>query len=123
MNERSFFKCEVCGNIVGLIKDGGGELYCCGKPMVKLVPNTVDAAQEKHVPVYEKNGDKLTVKVGSVPHPMQEEHYIQWICVEEPDKTQRALLKPGEEPQAEFIVKGDTFEVFEYCNLHGLWKG
>ncbi len=122
MNERAFFKCEVCGNIVGLIKDGGGELYCCGKPMVKLEPNTVDAAQEKHVPVYELNGNKLHVKVGSVPHPMTDEHWIQWIAVEEPDKTQRQILNPGDAPEADFIVNGDKFEVFEYCNLHGLWK-
>jgi superoxide reductase len=123
MNERAFFRCEVCGNIVGLIKDGGGELYCCGKPMVKLKANTVDAAKEKHVPVYELNGDTLHVKVGSVPHPMTDEHWIQWIAVEEPDRTQRIILKPGDAPEATFKINGDKFEVFEYCNLHGLWKG
>lgn len=123
MNERAFYRCEICGNIVGLVHDGGGELVCCAQPMYKLEPNTVDAAKEKHVPVCEKDGNKVVVKVGSVPHPMTEEHWIQWILLEEPDRTQRILLKPGDEPMAEFCVKGDSFEVFAYCNLHGLWKG
>ncbi len=124
MKEKAnFYRCELCGNIVGLIKDGGGELVCCGKPMVKLVPNTVDAAQEKHVPIYEKEGNKLKVQVGSVEHPMTEEHYIEWIAVETPKLMQRHVLEPGEAPKAEFIVDGDEIEVFAYCNLHGLWKG
>ena len=124
MKEKAiFYRCELCGNIVGLIKDGGGELVCCGKPMVKLEPNTVDAAQEKHVPVYEKKGDILSVQVGSVEHPMTAEHYIEWIAVETPDMMQRHVLAPGEKPRAEFHVNSDEIEVFAYCNLHGLWKG
>ena len=123
MKERTFYRCEICGNIVGIVKDGGGELICCGQPMDLLVPNTVDAAQEKHVPVYEKEGDVLKVQVGSVPHPMLEEHHIEWIMVEEPNRSQRVILKPGDEPKAEFKLFGDDFEVYEYCNLHGLWKG
>lgn len=117
------YKCNLCGNIVSVYDDGGGELVCCGKPMDKLVANTVDAAKEKHVPVYEKNGNKLSVKVGSVPHPMLEEHYIEWIMVRTPTRELRALLKPGGEPQAEFTLDSDEeFIVYEYCNLHGLWK-
>ena len=117
-----FYRCEMCGNIGELIKDGGGELVCCGKPMKKLEPNTVDAAQEKHVPVYEKKGNILSVQVGSVEHPMTEEHYIEWIAVETPDRIQRRVLRPGEAPKAEFQVDSDEFRIFEYCNLHGLWK-
>ncbi|MEF9987890.1 MAG: desulfoferrodoxin [Christensenella sp.] len=124
MKEKAaFYRCELCGNIVGLIKDGGGELVCCGKPMVKLVPNTVDAAQEKHIPVYEKKGDTLLVQVGSVEHPMTDEHYIEWIAVETPNLMQRHVLEPGEKPAAKFHVESDEIEVFAYCNLHGLWKG
>ncbi len=122
MEERAFYRCEVCGNIVGIIKDGGGELICCGQPMVKLVANTVDAAKEKHIPVFTREGDTIKVQVGSVPHPMTEEHHIEWIAVEEPGRTQRFLLKPGDEPEAEFKVYGDKFELYAYCNLHGLWK-
>ncbi|MEG0784558.1 MAG: desulfoferrodoxin [Christensenella sp.] len=124
MKEKAaFYRCELCGNIVGLIKDGGGELVCCGTPMVKLVPNTVDAAQEKHIPVYEKKGDTLLVQVGSVEHPMTDEHYIEWIAVETPNLMQRHVLEPGEKPAAKFHVESDEIEVFAYCNLHGLWKG
>lgn len=124
MKEKAiFYRCELCGNIVGLVKDGGGELVCCGKPMVRLEPNTVDAAHEKHVPVYEKKGDILSVQVGSVEHPMTDEHYIEWIAVETPDMMQRYVLEPGEKPKAEFRVNSDEVEVFAYCNLHGLWKG
>ena len=123
MRERAFFRCNVCGNIVEMIVDGGGELVCCGQPMEQLQPNTVDAALEKHVPVYEKDGDTLRVQVGSTPHPMLEEHWIEWIQVDEPNRTQRVVLKPGEEPKATFHVESDEFELYEYCNIHGLWKG
>ncbi len=124
MKEKAiFYRCELCGNIVGLIKDGGGELVCCGKPMVKLVPNTTDAASEKHVPVYEKKGDILSVQVGSVEHPMTDEHYIEWIAVETPELMQRHVLEPGEQPKVDFHVESDEIEVFAYCNLHGLWRG
>jgi len=117
------YKCNLCGNIVSVYDDGGGELVCCGKPMEKLTANTVDAAKEKHVPVYEKNGNKLSVQVGSTAHPMLEEHHIAWIIVRTPTKELRALLKPGDEPKAEFLLDADEdFVVYEYCNLHGLWK-
>ena len=121
-NERKFFRCNICGNLVGLILDGGGELVCCGQPMELLVANTVDAAKEKHVPVAERKGSKLTVQVGSVPHPMVPEHYIMWIAVSQDGRLQIASLKPGDAPNAEFDISEGPAVVYEYCNLHGLWK-
>ncbi|MBP8989146.1 MAG: desulfoferrodoxin [Clostridia bacterium] len=120
--QRKFYRCEICGNLVGLIQDGGGELVCCGKPMTLLVANTTDAATEKHVPVCTREGNKLHVVVGSVPHPMIEAHYIQWICVAQAGKTQRTVLKPGQAPEADFLIEDGPAVVYEYCNLHGLWK-
>lgn len=120
-NEVAFFRCEICGNIVSLIKNGGGELVCCGQPMTKLVPNTTDASVEKHVPVATRKDGKITVEIGSVPHPMTEEHHIEWIAVVSENSTERISLSPGDEPKAVFTDKGSA-EVFEYCNLHGLWK-
>ncbi|HHW21928.1 MAG TPA: desulfoferrodoxin [Clostridiaceae bacterium] len=118
-----FYKCSVCGNLIGKIEDSGVEIVCCDKPMEKLVANTVDASKEKHVPVAEVDGDKITVKVGSVAHPMVEEHYIQWICVICSDRVQKVRLSPGQEPTATFIVpESGEVEIYEYCNLHGLWK-
>ncbi len=118
----SYYRCSECGNLVELVNDGGGELVCCGQPMKLLEPNTVDAAQEKHVPVGTRNGSKLHVAVGSVPHPMTEEHLIQWVSVVQGNKIQRAALKPGDEPAAEFVIAEGPVEIYEYCNLHGLWK-
>lgn len=120
--ERKFFKCEICGNMVGLIQNGGGELVCCGQPMKLLEPNTVDAANEKHVPFVKREGNKLHVQVGEVEHPMLDEHYIQWIMVAQDDRTQRAYLKPGSKPVADFDVHDGAVTVYEYCNLHGLWS-
>lgn len=117
----SFYRCELCGNIVGVIKNGGGQLVCCGKPMTKLEANSTDAAQEKHVPVVERKDGKLFVKVGSVDHPMAEEHYIEWIAVCSDKSTERITLSPGEKPEAVFVDKGKAV-VYAYCNLHGLWK-
>lgn len=121
MNERSFFKCEKCGNIVQMLWDGGGELVCCGQPMEKLIPDTVNASRETHIPVCEKNGNKLKVQVGSKIHPMTPDHWIQWVTVEEPNLTQNYILYPGDEPIVEFDVKSDDYKVYAYCNLHGLW--
>jgi superoxide reductase len=115
------YKCEVCGNIVEMLHTGAGELVCCGQPMKLFVENTVDAAKEKHVPVQEMAPDGLKVKVGSVPHPMEEKHYIEWIEIVADGKAYRQFLKPGEAPEALFPVKG-RFTAREYCNLHGLWK-
>ncbi len=115
------YKCEVCGNIVEMVHAGQGELVCCGQPMKLFVENTVDAAKEKHVPVKEMTDSGLTVKVGSVPHPMEEKHYIEWIEIISGGKAYRQFLKPGEAPEASFAVTGD-WTAREYCNLHGLWK-
>jgi len=123
-NKGRFYICKTCGNLVGLINDGGGKLVCCGKQMEELSPNTVDAATEKHVPVIEVEGNKVTVKVGSVAHPMLPEHFIQWIYLVTKNGAQRKCLEPGEQPVAVFaLAEGDeVVEAFEYCNIHGLWK-
>ena len=118
------FRCQHCGNIVEMVNDAGVPVVCCGEKMTELVPNTVDAAQEKHVPVYEVKGNTVEVTVGSTEHPMLDEHYIQWIAVETDKGVQRKTLKPGEAPKAAFaLAEGETLQaVYEYCNLHGLWK-
>lgn len=117
-------KCPICGNIVEMIEDKGVPVMCCGKPMVELNANTTDGAVEKHVPVVEINGDILTVKVGSVEHPMLEEHYITMVLVEFDNRVLRVNLKPNEKPEAVFALNGykENVNVYEYCNLHGLWK-
>lgn len=124
MCKTKFFVCETCGNLVNLMIEGGGTLVCCGKEMKELVPNTVDAAVEKHVPVVEIEGNKVTVKIGSVTHPMTEEHYIQWIYLETKEGIQAKCLQPGEEPKAVFVLNegNEVVSAYEYCNLHGLWK-
>ncbi len=116
------YKCEVCGNIVEVLHEGAGELVCCGQPMKLLVENTVDASKEKHVPVIEKTANGVTVKVGSVPHPMEEKHYIEWIEIIADGKAYRQFLKPGDAPEAVFVIKANKIEAREHCNLHGLWK-
>jgi len=118
----SIYKCEVCGNIVELLHEGKGELVCCGKPMKLFVENTVDAAREKHVPVIEKTSTGVKVKVGSVAHPMVEEHYIEWIEIIADGKAYRQFLKPGVAPEATFPIQANALSAREYCNLHGLWK-
>ena len=115
------YKCEVCGNMVEMVHTGAGELVCCGQPMKQFTENTVDAAKEKHVPVKEAADGGLKVKVGSVAHPMEEKHYIEWIEIIQGDKAYRHFLKPGEAPEAVFPVEGE-WTAREYCNLHGLWK-
>jgi superoxide reductase len=123
MTERlQIYKCEVCGNIVEVLHTGVGELVCCGEPMKLYKANTVDAAQEKHVPVIEKTDKGFKVKIGSVPHPMKEEHYIEWIEVIADGKAYRTFLKPGEAPEATFELKADKITAREYCNIHGLWR-
>ena len=110
-----FLKCSICGNIVGLIQDGGGELVCCGKPMQELVANTEDAAQEKHVPVITVDGSTVRVAVGSVEHPMIEKHYIQWIYLQTTHGGQRYILKPGDKPEAVFALAGDAAPLAAYA--------
>jgi len=125
MAERlQIFKCEVCGHIVEVVHEGKGELVCCGQPMKLFKENTVDASKEKHIPVHELTGTGvIKAKVGSVPHPMEEKHYIEWIEVVTDDgKAYRQFLKPGDAPEAVFELAGKKFFLREYCNLHGLWK-
>jgi len=116
------YKCEVCGNIVEMVHEGEGELVCCEQPMKHYEENTVDASKEKHVPVIEKIEGGFKVKVGSVPHPMEEKHYIEWIEVIADGKAYRQFLKPGDAPEAVFMINASTITAREYCNLHGLWK-
>ena len=116
------YKCEVCGIIVEIIHEGKGELVCCNQPMKLMEENMVDAALEKHVPVIEKTEDGIKVKVGSVPHPMMEEHYIEWIELIADGRACRKFLNPGDEPEALFKIEAQTITAREYCNLHGLWK-
>jgi superoxide reductase len=116
------YKCEVCGNIVEVLHEGQGELVCCGQPMKLLVENTTDASKEKHVPVIEKTPNGVRVKIGSVPHPMEEKHYIEWIQIMADGKSCRQFLSPGNAPEATFDIKADKIAAREYCNVHGLWK-
>lgn len=116
------YKCEVCGNIIEVLHGGAGELVCCGQPMKLFVENTVDAAKEKHVPVAEKTTEGIKVKVGSVAHPMEEKHYIEWVELIAGDKVYRQALAPGQAPEATFCSEGGATVVRAYCNLHGLWK-
>ncbi len=116
------YKCEACGNIVEVLHGGAGELVCCGQPMKLMAENSVDAAKEKHVPVPEKVSGGVKVKVGSVPHPMEEKHYIEWIEIIADGKAYRQFLNPGEAPEASFSIEADNITVREYCNLHGHWK-
>ena len=119
---RGVFICEKCGNIVEVLTGAGGTLACCGTAMVQQKENTVDAAHEKHIPVVTVEGNRMTVQVGSTLHPMTAEHSIAWIEVRESNKLKRAVLKPGDEPKAEFCTKGGEYTVRAYCNLHGLWR-
>jgi superoxide reductase len=121
--ERRFFRCKHCGNIVSKIYDSGVALVCCGEEMEELVANTVDASKEKHVPAVSVVGNIVKVEVGSVPHPMEEKHYIMWIYLQTKKGGQRKCLSPGDEPKAVFALEDDELvAVYEYCNLHGLWK-
>ena len=117
------YKCEICGNIVEVLHGGDGELVCCGQPMKLQIENTVDAAKEKHVPVIEKVSGGVTVKVGSVAHPMEEKHSIEWIEIIADGKAYRQFLNPGDQPEATFQIKAEKIRAREYCNLHGLWSG
>lgn len=117
------FKCELCGNIVELLHVGGGELVCCGQPMTLMEEKTADSATEKHVPVIEKKDGGISVKVGSVPHPMEEKHYIEWIEISADNRVCKKFLKPGEAAEVFFEVEGKDVKAREYCNIHGLWRG
>jgi superoxide reductase len=123
--EIKFFRCRHCGNIIAYVLSSGVKVVCCGEPMQELKANTVDASLEKHIPVIVKEGNKVIVKVGSVEHPMTQEHYIQWICLHTKQGNQRKELKPGDKPERCFMLcEGDEVEsAYAYCNLHSLWKG
>ncbi len=119
---RQIYKCEVCGNIVEVVHTGAGELVCCGQPMALLAEKTQDQGQEKHVPVVEKTDTGLKVKVGAVPHPMEPDHYIEWIEVIADGVSARRFLQPGQPAEAEFNITADNIQVRAYCNIHGLWQ-
>ncbi|MEA3432529.1 MAG: desulfoferrodoxin [candidate division WOR-3 bacterium] len=116
------YKCDICGNIVEVLHEGKGELVCCGQPMKLLKEQTEEQGKEKHMPVVERIEKGVKVKVGSIPHPMEEKHYIEWIEVISTDGIIRKFLKPGDTPQARFEIDEAIVEVREYCTIHGLWK-
>lgn len=116
------YRCAICGNVVELVHVGGGTLVCCGHPMTQLVENTVDASREKHLPVVEKTETGIRVQVGSIAHPMEEKHYIEWIEVVADGRVSRQSLVPGAAPEATFPITSGELTVRALCNLHGLWK-
>ena len=116
------YKCNICGNIVEVLYTGIGELICCGEPMELLKEKADETGNEKHVPVIEKTETGIKVKVGSIPHPMEEKHYIEWIEIIADGISYRKFLKPGEKPEAEFEIKAEKIEAREYCSIHGLWR-
>ena len=118
-----FFKCEHCGNLTGLILNKGVPLVCCGEKMTELIPNTVEASAEKHIPAVTASVNSLIVQIGSAPHPMEEGHHIAFVYVETENGGQRKFFKPGMEPKCEFSFADDKpIAVYAYCNLHGLWE-
>lgn len=122
--EMKFYRCETCGQIVAMVKKAACPIMCCGKPMKEIIAGSTDAAVEKHVPVVEVDGNKVTVTVGSVAHPMLPEHYIEWVAIQTKQGNQRKALNPGDEPKVCFaLCDGDEVEAaYAYCNLHSLWK-
>ena len=117
------YRCNICGNIVEVLHAGAGTLVCCGQPMELLKEKTQDAGQEKHVPVVERTASGIRVKVGSVPHPMEEKHYIEWVEAIADGRVYRKFLKPGDRPEVEFAITAEKLAAREYCNIHGLWRG
>jgi superoxide reductase len=116
------YKCAICGNIVETLHEGKGDLICCGEPMKLMDENTVDASKEKHVPVIEKGEHSLKIRVGAVPHPMEEKHYIEWVEVLDGQKAYMEFLTPGDAPEVTFDFKPGDVIARAYCNLHGQWK-
>ena len=121
-NQLQIYKCGKCGAMVEVLQGGSGTLVCCNEPMTLQEENTVDAAVEKHVPTIEKTDEGIKVSVGSVPHPMEDSHYIIWIELNVDGRVHRRFLKPNDAPEAVFTVAGDDVSARAYCNLHGLWK-
>lgn len=120
--QKQIYKCNICGNIVEVLHASTGELVCCGQPMENISEKTQDEGLEKHVPIIEETENGIKIKVGSISHPMEESHYIEWIEVIVDGKYCRKFLNPGDAPEAEFSLKGEKISVREYCNLHGLWS-
>ena len=122
--EQKFYVCSHCGNIIAKVKDVGVPVMCCGQKMTEIVPGTTEASHEKHIPVYQVDGNIVTVRVGAVDHPMAPEHFIEWVSLQTKQGNQRKVLVPGQEPVVQFaLCEGDEVEaVYAYCNLHGLWK-
>jgi superoxide reductase len=119
-----FYQCENCGQIIAKVNDTGVPVVCCGKPMKEIVAGTVEASKEKHIPVYSVDGGTVTVRIGSIDHPMTEEHYIEWVVLQTREGNQRKLLSPGSAPEVCFRICDcdEVVAVYAYCNLHGLWK-
>lgn len=124
MGNQKFYKCNICGNIVGMIKSMGPKVVCCNQEMELLVANKTDGALEKHVPIVKQNGNVVSVVVGEVEHPMTSEHYIEWIYLETTQGGKRKALEPNSKPSAEFTLSEgeEIVAVYSYCNLHGLWE-
>ena len=122
--EQKFYICSHCGNIIAKVKDVGVPVMCCGQKMTEIIPGTTEASQEKHIPVYQVEGNIVTVRVGAVDHPMTAEHLIEWVSLQTKQGNQRKILAPGQEPVVRFaLCEGDEVEaLYAYCNLHGLWK-
>lgn len=121
-NLHQIYKCPICGNVVEVLHAGGGQLVCCGQPMELLSPKSEDVGFEKHLPVVEQLGNTVTVKIGSIPHPMEDGHYIEWIEVITDNQVYKKFLKPNEEAIAVFEITGNVIQTRCYCNLHGLWQ-
>lgn len=121
---QKFFKCSICGQIIAIVKETSSPIVCCNKTMQEIIPGTTEASLEKHIPTYTINNGIVKVNVGSVEHPMTNEHYIEWISLQTNNGNQRKLLKPSDKPYVEFLInKQDKIEaIYAYCNLHGLWK-
>jgi len=122
--KQKFLKCEKCGNIVAVVYESGVPVICCGESMSEMIPGVVEASKEKHIPVYKMEGNKVIVNVGDIEHPMQDEHYIEWISIQTKHGNQRKTLKPKDKPEVCFFISDDDEieVVYAYCNLHGLWK-
>ena len=122
MQKNNVYKCSICGNIVELTHVGGGQLVCCDQPMEPQIEKNTDEGTEKHMPVIEKTDKGYKVKIGSVPHPMESTHYIEWIELLVGEKVYREYLAPGMAPEAEFCIEAENVSARAYCNIHGLWK-
>ncbi len=116
------YRCEVCGNIVQILHGGVGTLVCCNRSMKLLNELTKDSGMEKHVPVIERNGNTIKIKVGTVQHPMEEQHYIEWVEAISNDKIYRKHLQPGSKPEVEFVIEGNNIIAREFCTVHGMWR-